>query len=197
MSVKKQRKRNRLYGFDYANNGIYFVTICTQKRVRYFGRIYHGVMCINKLGSIVWRQWEWLGRQYPYIVLHTFVVMPNHIHGIIEINRRFVEDYIHFDDIDNGYMQCNGRDRSRPVPTPRASSLLSDVVEPKILSLSNIIGAFKTTTSKKIHEAGFQVFQWQRSFHDHIIRDERSYNKIYQYIGMNPVLWNKDVYCND
>ena len=101
------------------------------------------------MGEIADQQWYWLAEQYPYIVLHEFIVMPNHIHGIIEINCKA--------------MAGKGRDLSLP---------------PKIKSLSELMGAYKTTASKYIHLKGYAEFAWQRSFHDHIIRDEKSYKRI-------------------
>ncbi len=120
-------------------------------------------MTPNNYGQIVEKQWHWLGKQYPYIVLHAFVVMPNHIHGIIEINRSVVVG--------------TGRDLS---------------LRPKIKSLSELMGAYKTAVSKQIHLIGFPEFVWQRSFHDHIIRNEQSYQNIINYILNNPSKWEED-----
>jgi REP element-mobilizing transposase RayT len=119
-------------------------------------------MILNEYGTIAEKQWYWLGEQYPYIVLHEFVVMPNHIHGIIEINRSRI--------------------------------ISSDPI--KIKPLSELIGAYKTTVSKQIHLTGFTEFQWQRSFYEHIIRDEKSFEKISDYIIINPVNWDQDKLYN-
>ena len=195
MSIKHNRKHNRLINFDYKTNGLYFVTICTKNREHLFGGVHHDFMCVNRIGSIVYRQWEWLFAQYPYIIDHGFIVMPNHIHGIVEIDRSLTDDKIEMDITDNNVLlDCNGRDRSRPVPTDVTNKLdIEKNIKPtKILSLSNIIGAFKTTSSKMIHQQNFPQFNWQRSFHDHIIKNEKEYEQIYKYVGMNPVLWNRD-----
>jgi len=167
MLDKKQRKHNRLINFDYQTNGLYFVTICTRNREHLFGGVYHDFMCVNRIGSVVYRQWEWLFVQYPYIINHGFIVMPNHVHGIIEIDRSLIGD--------KEWLVKHGRDRSRPVPTDVANKLDIEInIKPtKILSLSNIIGAFKTTSSKMIHQQNFPQFNWQRSFHDHIIKKEK------------------------
>jgi REP element-mobilizing transposase RayT len=119
-------------------------------------------MKLNEFGIIAYNQWEWLGNQYPYVHLHSFIVMPNHVHGIIEI-------------------AGTGRD-------------LSVLESMKIKSLSELIGAYKTTSSKKIHEAGFLNFSWQRSFHDHIIRNEISYERISNYIDTNAERWETDTF---
>ncbi|PIY93201.1 MAG: hypothetical protein COY69_02890, partial [Candidatus Magasanikbacteria bacterium CG_4_10_14_0_8_um_filter_32_14] len=142
-------------------------------------------MCVNRIGSIVYRQWEWLFVQYPYIINHGFIVMPNHVHGIIGIDKILLD--FKGNSTSKEYLFSNGRDRSRPVPTDVINKI--DVglnIKPtKILSLSNIIGAFKTTSSKMIHQQNFPQFNWQRSFHDHIIKNEKEYDQIYKYVRMN------------
>lgn len=95
------RKANRLKGFDYTGNHLYSFTSCVQDRYHSFGEILRtkipipgkrkyvwiNQMELNECGHIAWQQWFWLARQYPYVLLHDFIVMPNHVHGIIEINR--------------------------------------------------------------------------------------------------------------
>ena len=148
-------------------------------------------MELNEYGKIAEEQWHWLGKQYPYIVLHEFVVMPNHIHGIIEINRSIV-----------GINRVGtGRDLSLHHDTS-----IHDPSQPiKIKSLSELMGAYKTTSSKKIHllectddprTIHTNTFQWQRSFHDHIIRDEKSFETISNYILNNPTQWKTDKFYN-
>ena len=109
-------------------------------------------MILNQYGLIAEKQWFWLVEQYSYLKLHAFVVMPNHIHGIIEIKR------------DNQ----------------------------KIKSLSELMGAYKTTSSKQIHLSGNVSFNWQRSFHDHVIRNEQAFERISNYIINNPLKWKED-----
>ena len=120
-------------------------------------------MNLSKPGKIVNAQWQWLPKQYDYVELDDYVVMPNHLHGIVIIHGAF-------------------KDRSRPVPTRTT----------KIKSLSELIGAFKTTSSKQIGENGFASFKWQRSFHDHIVRDDDDLNRVREYIQNNPLRWALD-----
>jgi REP element-mobilizing transposase RayT len=127
-------------------------------------------MVLNKYGLIAEQQWNWLEAQFSYVVLHSFVVMPNHVHGIIEIDDRIP--------VRTGRVRT-GRD-------------LSVQQQPKIKSLSELMGAYKTTTSKQIHLSGLTDFKWQRSFHDHIIRNEESYLRISNYIENNPANWDAD-----
>ena len=174
----KKRKRNRMFGYDYSQDNLYFVTICVKNMECCFGEIHFAVgagrdltrtssesaskskiIFLNEIGEIAKTQWDWLENQYSYIKLHKFIVMPNHIHCIIEIDR----DLIAAENI-------------------------------KIKSLSALMGAYKMTTSKLIHLAGFQDFVWHRSFYDHIIRNKKSYNNIFSYIKRNPSNWDSDKY---
>ncbi|MEK7495535.1 MAG: transposase [Patescibacteria group bacterium] len=162
--VLKHRKSNRLLNFDYSSSGYYFITICTKNRQEYFGNIINNEMVINEIGKIVEAQWLWLEKQYKHVELDEFKIMPNHFHGIIII-----------------------KNKSNPVGTGLDLSL-----QKKHLSLSNIIGAFKTTSSIRIHKKGLKIFQWQRSFYDHIIRNEKSFYYICQYIKNNSINWSED-----
>ena len=194
----KQRKSNRLKGYDYSKDNLYFVTSCVHDMICCFGNIVVGTgrdlsdndddertghdlslqeayMNLNEYGKIADQQWYWLAGQYPYIVLHEFIVMPNHMHGIIEINA-----------------VGTGRDLSRNNDDHKKTGHDLSLPEPKIKSLSELMGAYKMTTSKKIHLAGYDEFAWQRSFHDHIIRDEKSYERISNYIINNPNSWDQD-----
>jgi len=155
----KERRSNRLKGYDYSREACYFVTICVHNRIECLGEIKDGTMVLNQYGEIVRKQWIWLSEQYPYVHLDDFVVMPNHFHGILSIIN-----------VGNGGDVGNGRDRS---------------LQNKIKSLSSLMGAFKTTSSKLIRKAGLSEFCWQKSFHDHIVRNEQDLNRIRKYIIRN------------
>ncbi len=164
----KERKSNRWVGYDYSQDNLYFVTSCVKDRICCFGEIKNHQMILNQNGLIAEKQWFWLAEQYSYLKLHAFVVMPNHIHGIIEIKR----DYI--------------------VGTGRDLSLRYNPNHQKIKSLSELMGSYKTTTSKQIHLSGNVSFNWQRSFHDHVIRNEQAFERISNYIINNPLKWKED-----
>ena len=185
----KNRKRNRMVGYNYSQNNLYFVTSCVKNMKCCFGDVVlvgtgrdlsvhnpdinnfdenESEMILNEYGIIANNQLEWLEIQYPYIVLHAYIVMPNHIHAVIEIDSLKVN----------------------PIHKNNMDQLDSENI--KIKSLSQIMGAYKTTSSKLIHLADNEVFAWHRSFHDHIIRDEKSYQNIVNYIENNPNSWNKD-----
>ena len=169
-----QRKSPRLKDYDYAQNGAYFVTICTQNRVNLCGQIAEdGVMQLNKYGESVWKCWNDLPNHYENIELDVFVVMPNHIHGIILIN------------------DISVREGFKPSPTNPAFRTQHGLTE--------IIRALKTFSSRYINEKrnkkGISV--WQRSFHDHIIRNETELTKLREYVLYNPSLWAEDKYHSD
>jgi putative transposase len=84
--LRRERKLQRLQGYDYSRDNHYFVTICTHNREHFFGEIKNGEMILNESGNIVENQWLWLQDKYDYVFLDEFVVMPNHFHGILIIN---------------------------------------------------------------------------------------------------------------
>lgn len=120
-------------------------------------------------------------------MLHEFIVMPNHIHGIIEIDTVMTGRDLTNEDGCVG----TGRDLSNNI-YDRREETGRDLSLPKIKSVSELMGAYKMKVSKHIHASGFLRFAWQRSFHDHIIRNEESYKKISNYIINNPNCWDQD-----
>ncbi len=173
----KERKRTRLEGYDYSTDNLYFITSCVQDRKCCFGEIVNNLMILNEFGKIAHNQFVWLQNQYAYLRVHNFVIMPDHVHAVVEINRNLV-------------FVGNGRDHSvlqNPNPNPNKSQ------QPlKIKSLSGLIGAYKTTVSKQIHLCGNDMFQWQKSFHDRIVRNEMEFERIVNYIDDNPSNWKKE-----
>lgn len=169
------RKSNRMPGYDYSAPGYYFVTICVKDRLPLLGKIERDCRCrsrpdLSNYGEIVKQQWFWLGEQYKYIKLDEFVVMPDHVHGIVVIN------------------ECNMIDES-PVGTERIAGTGRDLPLRRIFKikpLHEIIGALKTTSSRRIHNAGCHEFRWQRSFYDRIIRNDKELYYIRNYIKTNP-----------
>ena len=162
-----KRKLNRLPGFDYSSNRFYFITIRVDNHYCAFGRIENKKMILSHDGTIAREQWIWLGHQYPYIEIITFMVMPDHVHGIIYI-----------DNNQNKIVESNNN---------RDISIESVC---KIKSLAELIGAYKTTVSKQIHLAGDNNFKWQKSYHDHIIRNNSELSRITNYIDNNPINWS-------
>jgi putative transposase len=163
---RRSRRSVRLKRYDYSWPGWYYVTICTAERVCNLGRVEYGKMILNEWGRIVSETWQWIPTRYPYVDLDDFVVMPNHLHGVLIINPVF------------------RRGVSRNAPTE----------PPKIKPLGQLIGAFKTVSTKKINEMRAtpgSVF-WQRNYYEHIIRTRRDLNRIRAYIWNNPLQWTLD-----
>jgi putative transposase len=131
-------------------------------------------MLLSDHGIIAMEQWYWLHDQYPYIDLISFVIMPDHVHGIIYIDTDFYNHYV-----------GNGRDRSLQSIQPNTMVKLISKIKP----LPELIGAYKTTVSKRIHVSGDMNFRWQKSYYEHIIRNIRSFNLIKHYIEKNPENW--------
>ncbi|MCX6807415.1 MAG: hypothetical protein NTZ80_01215, partial [Patescibacteria group bacterium] len=141
-----RRKRNRLKNYDYSQSGWYFITICVKNREQFFGEVQDGKMSLNEYGKIAENQWLWLGEQYDYVRLDTYIVMPDHLHGILIIEN-----------------DINRRDNPRIVPTgivPNNNDCAISINNRHHNLLSKTISAFKTTSSKLIHQAGLERFIW-------------------------------------
>jgi REP element-mobilizing transposase RayT len=171
------RRSIRLRGYDYSQPGIYSVTICSQNKEHLFGQVVEGEMHRNDLGEYVALCWKWLARRYMYVELDEWIVMPNHLHGILVIT--------------------DGRGGSRTAPTNMRAATAggaSRSAPTKRKPLGRLVGAFKTVSTDQFNEmrgtAGGQL--WQRDFYDHIIRNEDELNKIREYIRTNPLRWGSD-----
>lgn len=168
------RRSIRLKGYDYSLNGLYFITICTQNRIHQFGEIQDGKMILNANGYLIESIWKDLAVRYTTVILHTFVIMPNHIHGIIQINR------------DNGV-------GATALPRPE-TDLTEGRGRTHAPTIGNIVAAFKSISTKKYNEKndvpGFKL--WQRNYFEHVIRNDKSYQLISNYIVTNPVTWSSD-----
>ena len=160
----KQRKRNRLQFYDYSNNGWYFVTICTKQKRPWFGEVVDGKMILNEIGNITSNHWNEIPSHYKNVELDEYVIMPNHIHGIIIVTENHVG---------NGLAHSSIKSKNGQVRSLRPN-------------LSNIIGGFKAGVSREIRGLGLP-FIWQRSFYDRIIRNESELLKIRKYIKLNPL----------
>jgi REP element-mobilizing transposase RayT len=167
------RRSIRLKGYDYSQPGAYFVTIVAQEREGLFGDIHAEEMDLSEVGQLVADTWEWLGRQYPHVELDTWVVMPNHLHGIILIT-------------DISSSTPNRRGGSRAAPTKPAVSTRKP--------LGQLVGAFKTVSTKRVNRLhntpGTRL--WQRNYYERVIRNEAELEDIQAYIVNNPAGWDED-----
>ena len=167
------RKSFRLKGWDYSSPGAYFVTICTHKKQSIFGSVENGAMQLNPCGNLVRECWEALPTHYTDINNQIFIVMPNHVHGIIMLaseNRR-----------SGSYINKEVEYQRKPDPTDS-------------FSLSEVIRGFKSYSSKAVNEARHSpgTTVWQRSFYEQIIRTEKEYREIGEYIVYNAAKWDND-----
>ncbi|PIQ23645.1 hypothetical protein COW36_07870 [bacterium (Candidatus Blackallbacteria) CG17_big_fil_post_rev_8_21_14_2_50_48_46] len=172
---KHNRQSIRLKEYDYTRPGSYFITICTQNRKRLFGDIMNGVMLLNPLGQRVHQYWGEIPNHFPHATLDEYVVMPNHVHGIIAIDAG-----------DGGnrvtYATVGANNYSPLPPQPRGTSN----------TIGSIVRGFKIGVTKWAHQNTDIQTVWQRNYYDHIIRDERALHRIRQYIKNNPMKWESD-----
>ena len=164
---QSQRHSLRLRDYDYSQEGAYFVTICARDKVAILGGIVDGAIQLNRLENVVNKCWLEIPHHFPNVEVNAFVLMPNHIHGILVIH------------------DCRGTACRAPTekfgrPTPR--------------SLPTIIRSFKSAVTKRINALrktpGAPL--WQRNYYEHVIRNEPDLNEIRQYILDNPVKWGMD-----
>jgi len=158
------RRSIRLKEYNYSQNGAYFITICAYNRKCLFGEIVHDVMVLNNVGLLVRDEWIKSFDIRAEIEMDEYIIMPNHLHGIVFINNWF--------DVKKG---------DRPVaPTGK--------------SIGSFIAGFKSTVTKQINEIHktYGTPFWQRNYYEHIIRNEKSLEQIREYVVNNPQTWQKD-----
>lgn len=172
---KYRIESTRLPHWDYGNPGTYFVTICTKKFQYWFGEVVNGKMVLNEMGEVADSCWAEIPDHFDHIELDEYVVMPNHVHGIIGIM-----------DVET---------LPEKVKTRHAVSLREHTNKFGPLkkgALSTIIGSYKSAVTGEIRESHNPNFGWHPRFYDHVIRNEYSLEKIQYYIQMNPKNWIKD-----
>ena len=177
---KYRIETTRLRGWDYSRDGFYFVTVCVKDRICLLGDVVGGLMKLNEYGKIVNDCWYDLPNHYSNIKLDAFCIMPNHIHCIIEIDNVGAALPIISGSVDTGF---------KPV-----STTTTPPTSIKRHGLFEFVRALKTFSARRINElrksAGKNV--WQSRFHDHIIRDDGSLQRIRNYIVNNPKSWDDD-----
>ena len=204
----------RAYWWDYSNEALYFVTICTKNRQFSFGLISDEIMHLSLIGGLAEKYWYEIPKHFPFVKLHAFVVMPDHVHGIIEIaNSPNPEEMLHAtsvtEDVNIKHARSvteNAKNMQADIEAPlhakmremlHAMSVTEDAkniqmaaISPKRGSLASIIRSYKSAVSKEAHKIDLN-FAWQTRFHDHIIRDDSAYYRISKYIIDNPKNWKK------
>ncbi len=160
----------RLQSWDYGSQAAYFVTICTKHRTHFFGEIIDNQMQLNSIGELA--ETEWLKtpeiRPDMNLELGEFVIMPNHFHAILNIGQ-------------NQYNIQGG-----------GNFTTANAFGPQSKNLASVIRGFKSAVTTQARIMGYDNFEWQSRFHDHIIRDESSFERIETYIRNNPANWKDD-----
>lgn len=179
------RRSIRLKGYDYSKEGLYFITICVQDREHLFGEVIDGEMVLNEFGKIAYKEWEETDKIRKNCALHEFIIMPNHIHGIIEII---------FQNKTSNTSEDIGKFKS---PSQTIGSIIRGYKIAAIKKIKEeIINSPSTDelqfvpTVNKIIQLDFKI--WQRNYYEHIIRNNYAYNNISKYIKNNPKKWEED-----
>lgn len=160
---KHHRGSIRLKGCDYSQTGAYFITICTYNRECLFGKIINEKTNLSMIGRIVQNEWDEIPNRFPNTRMDAFIVMPNHIHGMIIVGATLV-------------VAQNNRAGTRPAPT-----------------LGEIVGSFKSLCVHKCVTNHFNIGKlWQRNYYEHIIRNEGELDRVREYIINNPLQWQFD-----
>jgi len=167
------RRSIRLPDYDYCQPGAYFITLVTYQRDCLFGNIVSVDMQLSPMGQIADEHWRAIPEHFPHVELGAYVVMPNHVHGIIIIR-------------ENGMAA-----KSLPSAGARhASPLRPNGVKPR--SIGAIVGSYKSAVTKRIGRECNVTGVWQRNYYEHIIRNDADYNRIHRYIESNPANWVRD-----
>jgi REP element-mobilizing transposase RayT len=163
------RNSIRLRGYDYSSSGAYFVTVCIKNKECLFGEIVDGMMRLNHAGELIHEIWDALPKRYDDIDLDAFVVMPNHVHGIIILTDT----------------PAVGAGLALPSRKGAASSAPT---------LGDVIRTFKSISTIQVNRLLTRTGQplWQRNYYEHIIRNETGLDSIRAYIAMNPQNWMMD-----
>lgn len=174
------RRSIRLKGYDYSRAGGYFVTVCTQNRECVFGKILNAEMILNDAGGMVQGVWDELPVHYPGVQIDSFVVMPNHIHGIIILTGS---------NVGAGPRTCPDQGVENGQPRGVAPTM----------SLPDVVHRFKLMTTTRyrwgITKYGWPPFEkrlWQRNYYEHIVGDDAEMDRVREYIGGNPANWLQD-----
>jgi putative transposase len=185
---KYRIESTRLQNWDYGWNAAYFVTICTGNMAWYFGDVINKKMNFSEIGEVADKCWLEIPEHFSFVKLDVHQVMPNHVHGIIIIDKP------------NGRPNygCVGGElldtqnfAYLPIQPIQPSQTQKNKFGPQSQNLASIIRGYKIGVTKYARNNGIS-FSWQSRFHDHIIRDDASFKRIQQYIINNPQNWDSD-----
>lgn len=163
----------RLNNYDYRTPGWYFVTICVKNKQCLFGEIRNGIVGLNQIGLKAFKNWQAIPDHFDHVQLDEFIVMPNHLHGLIGIK---------------SFPDVNRRD----VVTDENKNQRMSEISPKSGSLGTIIRSYKGSVTSWCNRNRIEYFNWQTNYYDQIVRDKKSFNRIREYIYYNPIRWHQD-----
>jgi REP element-mobilizing transposase RayT len=200
---KHRRRSIRFTGYNYSLPGVYFVTICVKDRECFFGEIGEAAIKLNDAGIMIQESWEELPKRFESIDLDEFVVMPNHLHGIVVL-----KDSVGASLVDAQYDANDlgpARGTLKKVPDESDNNVHTDIYRagtrpaPTNAKFPDIIGSFKSLTTnqyiKGVRDSNWLPFNkklWQRNYYEHIVRNEKELDLVRKYIIENPLKWDMD-----
>ncbi len=196
------RRSIRLKGYDYSQAGLYFVTICCQDRECLFGKIvgaenFLPEMVLNDAGKIANECWLKIPEHFPNAVLHEYIIMPNHVHGIIELTETVGANQhspeTNTPETNNNAVMANqySPETNGAKPETNGAKNVSPLRSPS-KTIGSIVRGYKIGVTKWFRTNADIKNVWQRNYYEHIIRDEQSYQRIAEYIVNNPEKWQAD-----
>ena len=191
------RRSVRLKGYDYSLEGLYFITICCHEKACLFGKIINAEMQLNDYGKIAHENWLKTAEFRPEILLDVFVIMPNHMHAVINIEARrgvsHTPAILQESQIIDKTVQLNSSDNKNSIISVNNQGVCDT---PLLRSPSNTVGAiirgYKASVTKQMNILGFDGTAWQRNYYEHIIKTPKAYDEISEYILNNPATWVQD-----
>jgi len=194
----RSRKSLRAKWWDYSRNGAYFITICTKDREHFFGEIRNGKMILSGTGIIADILWHEIPNRLPFVSLGEFVVMPDHVHGILILDKSGDVNHPLFPNAANSSKSVGMLHATYPQQqmdkepqTGLKKSQTMSIISPKSNTISVIIRSYKSAVTKHANRLGLKN-GWQSLYHDRIIRDHEEYQRISEYIINNPQNWTKN-----
>ena len=178
----------RLINWDYGKNGAYFITICTKNRKHFFGEILSvnnkNEMQFTEIGVLADQFWSEIPKHFPFVELGNFQIMPNHVHGILIIDRKNIVD-----DIVVEMLHCDVSMENK------IKNVKMSKMSPKKGTISTILRSYKSVVTKNSHYINAD-FEWQERFYDIIIHNSASFERIQNYIENNVTKWKEDTFYN-
>ena len=185
------RRSIRLKGYDYAQEGLYFITICCFENKHLFGKIVDWVMVLNDAGKIAEKCWLEIPEHFKNVVLHAFVIMPNYVHGILEIKGAEKGN-----EGDGALTGAKKEAEFEKKNIMKGAKDFSPILKSPSRTIGSVVRGFKIGVTKWMRQHTDVVNVWHRNYYDIIIRNGQSYNNISKYIVNNPINWRDDRFLN-